>query len=185
MDPVTASIFVALCNTTAAVRVFRFAVCAFWLVVTPVPTVTVHSDIAGRSAVVAVSVSVAVVVPELVAAAVNAVLPHPVDVLRLAGDAMTNVGSTNAMVSAVLAYSRGAFSSKVYETEDFESVCGSANTKILVVSAGATVAVDVEIPTALISATAANVTPAVRPTRFAACVAAAFVTPVDTVTLHS
>ena len=121
IDPVVAAMFVAPCSTTPTVRVFRFAVCASWLVVTPLPTVTVHSDIAAKSAVVAVKVSVASVVPELVAAAVNPVDPHPLDVLSPPLSAallpIVKVGSTSEMVSAVPVYTRGAFSSNVYDSE--------------------------------------------------------------------
>ena len=51
----------------------------------PVATVTVHSDPVPSVAVPAVSVSVAVAVPDLEAAAVNVVLPHPFDVLSPPG----------------------------------------------------------------------------------------------------
>ena len=77
--------------------------------VTPVATVTVHSDAADSVAVAAVSVSVAPAAPELDPAAVNVVLPHPGDVLISDGDAtIVNVGSTRAMVSAA---SKGPFNS--------------------------------------------------------------------------
>jgi hypothetical protein len=63
-EPATAAISVADPNFTATVRVFRFAACTCALVVTPVATVTVHSDPAASVAVFALSVSVAVDVPE-------------------------------------------------------------------------------------------------------------------------
>ena len=69
---------------------------------TPVATVTVHSDPAANMAVVAVSVRVAVVVPEVVPAALNPVDPHPLDVLSPDGDAaMVKVGNTSSILSAV------------------------------------------------------------------------------------
>jgi hypothetical protein len=120
-----------------------------------------------------------------VSAAVKAVLPHPLDVLRLAAVPIVNVGRTRAMLSVV--GSRGAFNSKVYEIEEWVHVAGSATVNALTVSAGATVAVDVVIFIALMSATFASfsVTAAVRPLQFAACVALLAVTPDAIVTVHS
>jgi hypothetical protein len=71
----------------------------------------VHSEPAWSIAVFAARVSVAVDVPDFVSAAVKAVLPHPLDVLRLAAVPIVNVGRTRAMLSVV--GSRGAFNSKV------------------------------------------------------------------------
>ena len=71
--------FAADARVTATVRVLRSPTCPFVLVVTPVATVTVHSDPAASVAVFAVSVSVASASPELAADTVNAVLPHPAD----------------------------------------------------------------------------------------------------------
>ena len=150
-------------------------------------TVTVHSDPAASTAVVAVNVRVASVVPELVAVAVNAVDPHPLDVLTPAGDAMVNVGSTRSILSAVLVWSSGAFSSNVYDTAVGEKMVGSAMASVLVASAGATTAVDIGTATALILATPVelSVAAAVRVARFAFCADPAVVTPVATVTEHS
>jgi hypothetical protein len=174
----------ALPKVREAVRVMRFS---SWVipVVTPLPTVTVHSDPALSTAAFAVSVSVAVDVPDFVSAAVNAVEPQPLDVLRLAAVPMVNVGSTNAMLSVV--GSSGAFNSSVYEIDDAVHVVASAIFNTLLVSADATVAVDVVIFTALMSATFASfsVTAAVRPLQFAGCGALLAVTPVAIVTLHT
>jgi hypothetical protein len=127
----------------------------------------VHSDPALNTPLFAVSVSVAVDVPDFVSAAVNAVEPHPLDVLSPPAVPMVNVGSTSAMVSVV--GSSGAFNSNVYEIDVCDHVAGSAITSTLLVNAGATVAVDVVIFTALMSATFASfsVTAAVRPLQFA------------------
>ena len=167
MDPLAAAMSVAEASATATVRVFRLAACAHLPVVTPVPTVTVHSEPAPSVAVAVLSVSVAAAVPEPVAATLNVVLPHPVDELMAPGVPSVNVGSTSAMVSVVT--SRGAFSSTVYEMEDGDHVDGSAMVSMLVVSAGATVTVDVAIFTAAMSVglLSANVTAAVRPLRSA------------------
>ena len=154
--------------------------------VTPVATVTVHSDPAANTAVVAVNVSVASATPGLAAVAVNPVDPHPLDVLTPAGDAMVNVGSTKSILSAVLVWSSGAFSSNVYDTAVGEKIVGSAIASVLTASDGATTAVDKGTATALMFATpvALSVAAAVRVARFAFC-AAPVVTPVATVTEHS
>jgi hypothetical protein len=127
----------------------------------------VHSDPALSVAVFAPSVSVAVDVPDFVSAAVNAVKPHPLDVLSAPAVPMVKSGSTSAMVSVV--GSSGAFNSNVYEIDECDHVDGSAILNTLLASAGATVAVDVVIFTALMSATFASfsVTAAVRPLQFA------------------
>jgi hypothetical protein len=82
----------------------------------------VHSDPALNTPLFAVSVSVAVDVPDFVSAAVNAVEPHPLDVLSPPAVPMVNVGSTSAMVSVV--GSSGAFNSNWYDTEDDVYVVG-------------------------------------------------------------
>jgi hypothetical protein len=129
----------------------------------PLPTVTVHSLAAVRGAVAAVKVNV-VVAPDPDVAAVNVVVPHPPDVLNPAGDAMVNAGSTSAMLSGA---ARGAFSSKVYDSDDGEPVLGlrAVSVSTLVVRAGATVAVDFVSFTAAMFATfpSFSVTAAVRP----------------------
>jgi hypothetical protein len=131
--------------------------------VTPLATVTVHSVLAASVAVAAVRVSVAVN-PDPDVATVNVVDPHPLDLLKLDGDAIVNVGSTRAMLS-LLVCTRAAFSTNVYATDDGEYVVGSAITSLLVDSAGATVAVDFVSFTAAMFATAPlfSVTAAVRP----------------------
>ena len=168
MDPLAAAISAADASPTATVRVFRLTACAHLPVVTPLPTVTVQSVPAPSVAVAVVSVSVAADVPEPVAAALNVVLPQLAEKLKPPGVPSVKVGSTNAMVSVVT--SRGAFKLNVYEMEDGDHVEGSAIVSMLVVSAGATVASDVVIATALMSTTfvSAKVTAAVRPVRSAA-----------------
>ena len=110
-----------MASVPATVRVFRFAVWAFALVVMPVATVTVHSDPAASVAVFAVKVTVAVAVPELLAATVKPVLPHPAEVVGVASVPMVKVGSTRAIESAgLLLCTSGAFSSNVYDTDDAE-----------------------------------------------------------------
>ena len=83
-----------------------------------------HSDPAASVAVFAPSVNVAVAVPEFTSAAVNAVVPHPLDVLSAPAVPIVNRGSTNAMLSVV--GSNGAFNSNVYEIDDCDHVDGSA-----------------------------------------------------------
>ena len=186
IDPLVAATFVAFCNVTATVRVFKSADCATAPVVMPVATVTVHSDPAANTAVVAVNVSVASATPGLAAVAVNPVDPHPLDVLTPAGDAIVNVGSTKSILSAVLVWSSGAFSSNVYEIGDSADVIDLPIPSVLIVSAATRTAVDKGTATALMFATpvALSVAAAVRVARFAFC-AAPVVTPVATVTEHS
>jgi hypothetical protein len=109
----------------------------------------VHSDPALSVAVFAPSVSVAVDVPDFVSAAVNAVEPHPLDVLSAPAVPMVKSGSTSAMVSVV--GSSGAFNSNVYEMDDSVHVVGSATVSIFVINDVATTAVDVvmDCPTML------------------------------------
>ena len=114
----TAAMLVAAANDTATVRVLRSAACPFALVVSPLPTVTVHCVPAASVAVPAVSVSVVVAVPEFDAAAVNVVDPQPLDLLTPDGDAMVKVGSTSSILSAVPVCCNGALSSNVYDTDD-------------------------------------------------------------------
>jgi hypothetical protein len=153
--------FAALANVTATVRVLRSAACATVDVVMPLATVTVHSAPAASVAVAAVSVSVAPA-PEPEVATVNVVLPHLFDTLTPAGDAIVNIGSTNAMLSAA---SSGLFIVNANETADCANVVVLANTSLLVLRAGATVAVDFVTLTAAMFATFPlfSVTAAVRP----------------------
>jgi hypothetical protein len=101
------------------------------------------------------------------------------------GDASVKVGSTRAMVS--VSSSRAVLSSNVYEIDDGDHVLGSAMSRALVVSAGATVTVDVVIFTAAMSVTSLsrNATAAVRELQFTTCVLLLVVTPVAIVTEHS
>jgi hypothetical protein len=110
IDPVTAGRSAAEANDMPTLRCSRLANCALEAAVTPLPTVTVHSFPTGRVAVFAVSVSVAVDVPDFVSAAVNAVEPHPLDVLRPPAVPILNVGRTRLMLSDL---SNGALSLNV------------------------------------------------------------------------
>ena len=136
---------------------------------TPVATVTVHSDPAASVAVADVNVSVASAAPELATVAVKLVVPHPLDVVGDDTDAMLNVGNTNSILSAVPVCIIGAFSSNVYAIADGDHVPGSAIARVLTVSAGTTTAVDLPIATALMSDTPVepNVAAAVRVARSA------------------
>jgi len=185
MELLTAAMFAADASVTATVRLLRSAFCDNRLVVTPVATVTVHSDPAASVAVFAVRVRVASAVPEFVAAAVNAVLPHPADMVGTDGDVSVNVGSTRAMVSVVC--SSGALSSNVYEIDVAVDVTGFATCKALADIAGTTVTVDVAIFTAAMSVTSPSrkVTAAVRELQFTTCAVLLVVTPVAMVTEHS
>ena len=61
------------------------------------PTVTLQGVPAASAAVPAVSVSVAVAVPELLPAAVNVVVPQPLIVMACGTAAMVKWGSTRAI----------------------------------------------------------------------------------------
>jgi hypothetical protein len=101
---------------------------------------------------------------------VNAVLPHPLDVVGVDGEpAMLNVGSTNSILSAVPVCTSAWFSSNEYAIADGDHVVGSAIANVLTVSAGTTTAVDFVIATAAIFATPdeLNVAAAVRVDRSA------------------
>ena len=80
-------------------------------VVTPVPTVTLHSVYALRVAVRASSVSVAVAAPVFALVTVNVVEPQPL-ALGVASVPNWNVGSRRAMVSGVVV-SSGELSAKL------------------------------------------------------------------------
>ena len=107
---VDAATSVADANVTPTNLVFRFAVCAAALVVTPVVTDTVHCDPADSVDVAAVSVSVAVAVPEFAFVAANVVVPHPLDPTGVASVPRVNDGNTNAIASDA---ARGAFNTNV------------------------------------------------------------------------
>ena len=178
---VNAATSVAAPSATPTSLVLRFAVCAAALVVTPVVTDTVHCDPADSVDVAAVSVSVAVVVPELALVAVNVVVPHPPDPTGVASVPRVNDGNTNAIASDIAI---GAFNSNVYDNDDSDHMYGSAIVKMLVLNAGASTAVDVVIAVAPMSVAELNVTAAVRVLRPAVCADADVVTPVPTVTWH-
>jgi hypothetical protein len=86
------------------------------LVVTPVAIDKEHTVYAGSVADSAVSVSVAVDVPESALATVKVVVPHPLSTTA-ANVPNWNVGSSSAMVSGV-PVSRGEFNANVYVMED-------------------------------------------------------------------
>jgi hypothetical protein len=159
------------------------AACAFALVVTPVATDKVHCVLAGSVAVppAAVNVSVAVAVPELALAAVNVVVPQPCVSTGDARVPKVKVGSTRATESAA---ATGAFSAKLYETDDSSHMYGLLTVRMLVLSAGIFTCVDTPIATAAMFVTEAKVTAAVRVLRSAACAALDAVTPAPTVTWH-
>ena len=119
------------------------AACAFALVVTD----KVHCVLAGSVAVppAAVNVSVAVAVPELALAAVNVVVPQPCVSTGDARVPKVKVGSTRATESAA---ATGAFTSKLYETDDSSHMYGSLMVRMLVLRAGIFTCVDTPIATA-------------------------------------
>jgi hypothetical protein len=130
VDDVTAvemAMLVASAIVTPTVRLESSAPCAAGLVVTPVAIVTVHRVPASTVADPAVSVTVAVAVPELLTALVNVVLPHPL-VLSPVNVASVNVGSTNAIWSAAF---NGAFNSNEYDIDDAAETVGFAIVKLL------------------------------------------------------
>ena len=116
MDPGTGARLVAEAKVIPTIRIFVLATCALGLVVTPLPTVTVHSMPAARVAVAVLNSSVASDVPEPVAFALNVVLPHPADELGVANVPRVKVGSINAMTSVVC--SRLVVSANVNAIED-------------------------------------------------------------------
>ena len=108
-------------RVAAAVRVASSAACATLLLVTPLLTVTVHSWYAGRVAVAAARVSVAVAVPELLTPeSVNVVAPHPLAVMLLKA-ATPNVGKTRVIASVWII---GVFRANVNEIAVGLSVIG-------------------------------------------------------------
>jgi hypothetical protein len=114
-------------NVNATVRVFRLATCAVGLVVIPVAIVTVQCVSAGRVAVAAVSVRVAVAVPELDLVAANVVEPHPL-VEGVANVASTKLGNTRAIASPD---SKTTFSENKYETDEAADVTGVEKDNLL------------------------------------------------------
>jgi len=106
---------VAAENRTSTFQLLRLAACAFALVVTPVDTVTVHSEPDNNVADEAVRINVDVAKPEFIATTLNEVLPHPLDIIGDAKEPYVNVGSTNMMISDGCS---GAFNANVYDTGD-------------------------------------------------------------------
>jgi hypothetical protein len=149
----------------------------------PVATVTEHLAPAGKTAVLAVKVKVAVEVPELEAAAVKVVLQPDLD--GVPNEASAKVGSTSAMVSST---ERGTFNWKVNAADVSvllsAVVNGFPKTRALCCSAGADTAEDTEIGVLEISVVPAKVTFTTRDAKLAVCVAALVVTPVAIVTVH-
>ena len=119
-----------------AVRAARLAVCVTLLLVTPVATDTVHCSYAFRVAVAAVRVSVASTAPDLVPAAVNVVVPHPLTVTSPLGmvPSKVNVGSTRVMVS--LLCTRGVFRANMNEIGDRPDVTAFSTVSTLFSYAG-------------------------------------------------
>ena len=110
IDVVAAIMSAADASITPTFRSLRFAACAFALVVTPVDTVTVHSEPDNNVADEAVRVNVHVDVPDPVPDTLNEVLPHPLDIVGDAREPNLNVGNTSVMVSDT---SSGAFITNV------------------------------------------------------------------------
>jgi hypothetical protein len=171
---------VASANVTPTIRLESSAACAPVLVVTPVPTVTVHRVAASSSATAAVNVREAVLVPEALPVTENVVLPQPL-MLGVASEPSVKSGTVSTISS--LAF-RGALSSKAYDNDDADQMAALAIVRLLCVSAGRSTAVDAVIAVALTSSTPANVTAAVLVFRLAVCAAAGVVMPVPTVTAH-
>ena len=119
-----------------AVRAARLAVCVTLLLVTPVATDTVHCSYAFRVAVAADRVSVASTAPDLVPAAVNVVVPHPLTVTSPLGmvPPKVNVGSTRVMVS--LLCTRGVFRANMNEIGDRPDVTAFSTVKTVFSYAG-------------------------------------------------
>jgi len=145
------------------VRVARFAVWAAPLVTMPVATDTRHSTPAFSSALAAFNVNVALDAPVFAAVAVKVVVPHPL-VTGVDNELMPNEGSTNATLSFTF---KGAFNTNRYETEEAAHVTGRAIVRMLVVTAGATTAVDVLMAVDAMSVVAARVTATLRVFRLA------------------
>ena len=174
-------------SVAPTLRVVRPAVCATLLLVTPLPTVTVHCSYASSVAVAAVRVSVAVLVVDALAVAVNVVVPH-LFALTLARVPNVNVGSTRVIAS--LLCTSGVLSANMNEMDDGPSVTGLSMVSTLCWNAGvgATSAVDsvIDVVALAMSFAAARPTPTLRVAAFAPwfVTTALVVTPVSTVTVH-
>ena len=121
-----AAISATAASVAAAVRVASSAPCTADAVVTPVPTDTEHCVYASSAAVAAVSVSVAVLVPDKVAPTVKLVAPHPLRT-RFAGVAKLKVGSSRLMASDVASWT---FRANVKVSADGAVVTGFATSRI-------------------------------------------------------
>lgn len=176
-----AAISVESASDTATVRVFRFAFCALALVVTPDATVTVQLVPAGRGVVAAISVSVAVTVPELLWEAAKMVEPQPF------GDAVrepVNEKSGNLIARTSLTL-RTVFSAKRKDNDVAVDAYGDAIVSIVSCVADVTTAVDAVIAVGAMSLDAASETAIVRVTKSAFCELALVVIPEEIVTVHA
>lgn len=176
-----APMFVAPVKTTAAVRSPKFAACVELDVVTPVAIVKVQNVYLVITAPMAVKATAALVVPELLSCALNVVVPQPL-VLGTARLPSTKLGNTRVMTSLM---DKSALHANENDTEVGAEVTGLSMTNKLCVSTGFAVAVDVTIAVLEMSTLEpARVTATVRVLRFAACTAAAVVTPAPSVSVH-
>jgi hypothetical protein len=162
---------------TAAVRVAKFAACAVAGVVRPAAIVRAHEIPAARAP-PAAKVSVAVVVPEPVSAAVQVPQP-PVTVGALAPE---KPGNTRVILSAA---AMGVFEVKVYVSDAAVAVIGLPMVRVHAVSPGVVVAVDDVMAAATISGDAAIVAAAVRVAKLAAWISGALVSPDAMITVHA
>jgi hypothetical protein len=89
-------------------------------VVTPVAIATAHRVPAASVDVAAVSVNVAVAVPDWLAAIVNVVVPHP-EVVGVAGEDSAKSGNTIATLSAMAS---GALKAKMNAIAELAAVTG-------------------------------------------------------------
>ena len=149
--------------------------------VIPTDTVTVHRVCAARSAVTAVRVTVAVLVPVLDPAAVKVVVPHPLETSTVGVDVTVNMGSTSARVSESR---RGAFIAKTREIDDAVATIGVVITSLLTVKAVSDTADDWRIDVAAMTTEPDDSTAAVRLAQLAACATELVVTPVPMTTVH-
>jgi len=149
-------------------------------VVTPDGIVTAHLLTAGKRLVAAVSVIVAVAVPEFDADAVKVVESQPA-VIGVARALYEKPGRTIAISSAV---SRFTLALNVNESDVDANVCVTGRLNILTESAGALIPVDSSIEVVATSVEAATMTSIVRSTSFAACGEEPVVTPVAIAIVH-
>jgi hypothetical protein len=124
---------------------------------------------------------VAVDVPDFVSAAVNAVEPHPFDVLSAPAVPMVNVGSTNAIASAAC---KATLDLKVKAIEDASAVDALARDNSLSRIAEASTPLEAGMETAAMSFKPASAMETVLVARLGACDELPVVTPVAIVTVH-